>query len=387
MIASDAADGGARHRHRDRRRRGRADARAASSSASGDGRRGCRRSPASLRRRCSPRSRRRRRPRAAGSASADRGRDRPRHVHRPAGRDRDRAGARPGPGLAVAPRRLAGRARARDRRSRPAPPPAWRDRRPPRAGLRGALRAGGRASSGTPFVAGARGARPSALAAAGRRRWRRATARYDFGSSSRPRAWRSSPTRTRRTGWRRGTFARWPRRSSPGPPEAVDADLPETDPTRRFGVSSEIATPRPGSRRPRWACAGSSTATCRRCWRSSAARSRRRGRWRCSCSSSRSRPGSASGSPRRRGARRLPGLLALRRRLAPDEHRGRPGAPPAGIATELIERAVRGGGRGRPVHARGPDLEPRGDRDVRAASASAPPATAAATTTTTARTP
>ena len=58
-----------------------------------------------------------------------------------------------------------------------------------------------------------------------------------------------------------------------------------------------------------------------------------------------------------------------------------------GIATELIERLFEEAGRGRPLHARGADLQPRPRSRCTSASASAPPATAAATTTTTARTP
>ena len=61
-----------------------------------------------------------------------------------------------------------------------------------------------------PFVIG-----PEALAdrlsrATGPSRWRRGTARYAFVSNSSPRAWRCSPTRTRPTGSRPGTSARWP---------------------------------------------------------------------------------------------------------------------------------------------------------------------------------
>ena len=64
-----------------------------------------------------------------------------------------------------------------------------------------------------------------------------------------------------------------------------------------------------------------------------------------------------------------------------------PGAPPrAGSPTRLIDAPARGGRRRAAVHARGAGLQPRGDRDVRAASASARPASAPATTTTTART-
>ena len=65
--------------------------------------------------------------------------------------------------------------------------------------------------------------------------------------------------------------------------------------------------------------------------------------------------------------------------VAPEQRR-------AGVAARLISRLFEEARRRAAVHARGAGLQPRGDRDVRAASASARPASAPATTTTTART-
>ena len=66
-------------------------------------------------------------------------------------------------------------------------------------------------------------------------------------------------------------------------------------------------------------------------------------------------------------ARRLPRLLALRRRLAPDERRGRSrAAPRRGSRTTLIERAVRRGRRRRAASRSRSGPRTRRDRDVRA---------------------
>ena len=84
------------------------------------------------------------------------------------------------------------------------------DRRAARAGLRRALRPGGEPAWG-PLVAPPEELAERLAAGPPGRCGGRATARYDFGSGSSPRARRSSRRRTRRTGWRLGTFARWPR--------------------------------------------------------------------------------------------------------------------------------------------------------------------------------
>ena len=82
-------------------------------------------------------------------------------------------------------------------------------------------------------------------------------------------------------------------------------------------------------------------------------------------------------------------VLALRHRLAPDEHRGRPDASSGtGVATALLaalcERDRRRAGA---LHARGAALQRRRRSRSTSATASAPPGCAAATTRTTARTP
>ena len=58
-----------------------------------------------------------------------------------------------------------------------------------------------------------------------------------------------------------------------------------------------------------------------------------------------------------------------------------------GVADGPDRAPLRGGGCGRPLHARGPRLQRAGDRDVPALRLPLAPAAAAATTTTTARTP
>ena len=89
----------------------------------------------------------------------------------------------------------------------------------------------------------------------------------------------------------------------------------------------------------------------------------------------------------RRAARRLHDLLALRHRLARDEHRRRPGRSPAGHRVGAARRALRARRRrARAVHARGPPLQPGRDRPLPARRLPRRRACAGATTRTTART-
>ena len=124
--------------------------------------------------------------------------------------------ARAGEVAAAGRGRLARGARARDRRAGRGTKVPAADRRAPRRALRSARRRLRPTALG-PVRRGARAARCNGLPMPGCDRWPGATARYDFERSSSPRAWRCSPTRTRDTGWRRGTSARWPRGSTPGP--------------------------------------------------------------------------------------------------------------------------------------------------------------------------
>ena len=65
------------------------------------------------------------------------------------------------------------------------------------------------------------------------------------------------------------------------------------------------------------------------------------------------------------GPDRLPGLRPLRRGLAPDERRRHHREPPPRDRIGADRPALRGGRSGGALHARGPGLEPAGDRDVR----------------------
>ena len=67
------------------------------------------------------------------------------------------------------------------------------------------------------------------------------------------------------------------------------------------------------------------------------------------------------------GLVRLSGLLSLCRRLAPDEHRRGTGTAAPGDRAPAARAAVRRGRPRRALHARGPHVESRGDRHVRAA--------------------
>ena len=231
--------------------------------------------------------------RRLGGIDADRRRGRARLVHRPADRGRDRARARAGPAACRWRRRRrrstrwrAGSASAEGRgRARLAVVDARRGQ------VFAALDAGGRASW-APLVA-----LPGELAERVAARWR--SRRWPAGDGSirfraeieaagaevLPDADPAHRLSARHICPLAGA-------AEPGRAGAGRADVSET--TRRGALGlSEIAAQRSDvtdALRVR----GSPTATCRRCSRSSGARSRRPGRWRCSCSSSPSRRGSAS---------------------------------------------------------------------------------------------
>ena len=131
-------------------------------------------------------------------------------------------------GLRAGTGRIAGRAR-RGHRARPGfgPAAAGADRRPPRRAFRGALRPGRRAGLRAPFVAAPRGGGNRACRALSGAPWRRATARYDFVTSSRPQGRRFPPTADPAHRMAARRVCALAAGVEPVEPEQVDPDLPE----------------------------------------------------------------------------------------------------------------------------------------------------------------
>ena len=284
--------------------------------------------------------------RLGGPRPARRGR-RTRHVHRAADRDRDRARAcsgqanpaRRGLDARVAgARRCAGGVGGQRRGGH---------RRPPRRGVRSRLARRSRAAG-----AARRAGRSH------RSRSRRRSSRQSSPASARP-CWRWTGRSEFRSALERSgavipedgaevhrvvatCHCELASEQRPGRPEDVTPSYLRSrtprspaagaDPTHRPPMTTEPAT---RIRSLRYSDLPQVIAIERRAYR-------RPGRSRCSCSSSPSRR-DLPAAPRGRAARRIPRLRALRRGVAPDEHRRRPRPPAPGrrraLLREIIERA------------------------------------------------
>ena len=238
------------------------------------------------------------------------------------------------------------------------------DRRPQVAALRGALRAAARALW-EPFVAEPGAACRARRRGSPKRRLRAGTGRYDFGGSSSAPEPRSFPTPIPGTGCRRGTCACSPAGQAGLGAGGDPADLPETTRCAAFGMSETIEQTRadrdgegldirrlsysdlPAVLGDRAALVSDAVVA----------------------GDVRARALEALGNlPRRQRPDGLVGYLVCSRyadvwhlmnvAVVPERRR-------AGVATTMLRPALRGGRSRRPLHARGQDVERRGDRDVR----------------------